>query len=320
MANINAILSGSKLKRESVPSTYEIKMIHYTKLRPSKMQNREERNIEELADLLELSGEIKQPLLVRRAMGDTYEVIAGHRRRLAAIYNVEQKGLQKFAFLPCKVDVTDDVESEINLIITNTGTDGLTDMELVEAVMRLKELLPRKETSDLKGRELRKRIAETLNKSVTKIGQLEHIGNNLSQEGKKALEERKINVSVADALASLSVEEQKRLLKKDSLQLKDVELKKRKAKEKTLEVESQNSLETYLTWDIWMDIEETRERYYRQEYSHGTVVIKAYYYIKNGITGWHAEEYYWLPEGMNQYFRNCRKEYKEILRLLTEDT
>lgn len=241
MANINAILSGGKKDtpiragvgrgdQRGKNADYTIKMIHYSKLVPSKKQNREERRIEELADILELSGEIKQPLLVRKSLGDTYEVIAGHRRRLAAIYNVEVKGLKTFEFLPCKVESTDDIDMEISLITTNTGFDTLTDMEQVKAVMRLKELLPKKEnSSDLQGRELRKRIAETLNKSLTKIGQLEHIGNKLCDSGKQALEEKRITVSTADALASLPEEKQEQLLKKTDLKKKDVD----KLKEET---------------------------------------------------------------------------------------
>lgn len=241
MANINAILSGGKRERNTAAgSGYTIKMIHYSKLLPSKKQNREERNIEELADLLELSGEIKQPLLVRKALGDKYEVIAGHRRRLAAIYNVEEKGLKEFEFLPCKIETVDEIDAEISLITTNTGFDTLTDLEQVNAVMRLKELLPRKEKNgDLKGRELRKRIAETLNKSATKIGQLEHIGNNLSETGKHALATGKINVSTADALASLPAEKQEQLLQKPGLKVKDVKQSSQKPDTKAEQAETE---------------------------------------------------------------------------------
>lgn len=220
MASINSIMSGGTKKL--LGAGYNVKMIHYTKLIPSKKQNREERRIEELADMLELSGEIKQPLLVRKSQGDTYEVIAGHRRRLAAIYNVEEKGLKQFEFLPCKIETYDDTAMEIDLITTNISVDSLSDIEKVNAVMRLKELLPRQEGVDLKGRELRKRIAENMNMSPTKIGQLEHIGNKLGISGKEALAREEISVSTADALASLPEEKQEELLEQPELKLQDV--------------------------------------------------------------------------------------------------
>lgn len=277
-------------------------MIHYTKLVPSKKQNRGERRIEELADILELSGEIKQPLLVRKSLGDTYEVIAGHRRRLAAIYNVEHKGLKNFEFLPCKVEVTDDIDMEISLITTNTGFDTLTDMEQVNAVMRLKELLPKKENvGDLQGRELRKRIAESLNKSITKIGQLEHIGNKLCEDGKQALEEKKITVSTADALASLPEKDQKELLQQPKLKKKDVD--KRKAdivvvqdsedivpdneplepvsEIKTLKNNDQRGkfLDGYHEWPVWFRVPEASEIYFRYDLPDESSIVVCEYNI-----------------------------------------
>lgn len=330
MANINAILSGGKReKRNDTGAGYTVKMLHYSKLVPSKKQNREERKIEELADLLELSGEIKQPLLVRKVLGDKYEVIAGHRRRLAAIYNVEHKGLKEFEFLPCKIEASDEVDAEISLIITNTGFDSLTDLEQVKAVMRLKELLPKKENNgDLKGRELRRRIAETLNKSATKIGQLEHIGKNLSEAGQQALETGKINISLADALASLPVEKQDEFLQKPDLKVKDVkktgQKQGRKAGQDRGACDGQVSipeepdipedtglsdmknkkqrkefLDTFHNWRIWFQVPEASEIYYRYDLPDGCSFVVCEY---NSFCEWMAQYRDMDPEQVHQRY------------------
>lgn len=315
MASINSIMSGGTKKL--LGAGYNVKMIHYTKLIPSKKQNREERRIEELADMLELSGEIKQPLLVRKSQGDTYEVVAGHRRRLAAIYNVEEKGLKQFEFLPCKIETYDDTAMEIDLITTNISVDSLSDIEKVNAVMRLKELLPRQEGVDLKGRELRKRIAENMNMSPTKIGQLEHIGNKLGISGKEALAREEISVSTADALASLPEEKQEELLEQPELKLQDVKeaVSKRKKQESyTIENKKKISFPTdasekkdsiYVTFtvgDIEEYLEEATEK--MREYESETLDV---------LSGKIRKQQKMLIEGLHLLLEKSKHKNKEVL-------
>ena len=61
--------------------------------------------IEELAALIEVSGGVKQPGLVVPLGGGKYKVIAGHRRRLASIFLVEQ-GKEQYRKMPCMVEET----------------------------------------------------------------------------------------------------------------------------------------------------------------------------------------------------------------------
>jgi len=228
MASIGSILQRND---QTIKVGYEVKLIHYTKVRPSSMQNREERNIESFADILEEAGEIKQPLLVRKSIGDTYEVLAGHRRRLAAIYNVEKKGLKQFEFLPCKIDKSDDVNAEINLITTNITIDVMTEVEKLEAVVRLKELLPKKYGKDLKGRALREKIASTLDLSTSKIAKLEAVSNNLIEDGKNLIKENKLPISNAYEMSTLDKESQQKLIDKGKLDLDTIKKEKNEKKE-----------------------------------------------------------------------------------------
>ena len=59
--------------------------------------------IEELATLIELAGGVKQPGLVVPMGGGKYKLLAGHRRRLASIFLVEQ-GKKEFKSMPCMVE------------------------------------------------------------------------------------------------------------------------------------------------------------------------------------------------------------------------
>ena len=57
-------------------------LISIRKLEESKLQYRDipQEDTERLADLIELDGEVLQPLLVRKSGADTYEILAGHKR------------------------------------------------------------------------------------------------------------------------------------------------------------------------------------------------------------------------------------------------
>ena len=63
-------------------------LISIKNLEESKLQYRDipQEDVEKLADLIELDGEVLQPLLVRKAGADTYEILAGHKRYRACKY------------------------------------------------------------------------------------------------------------------------------------------------------------------------------------------------------------------------------------------
>ena len=108
MASFNRLFSPSAeegIKREKKPGTPKISSLHYEKLSRSPHQYREfaRRDVEQLADIIAADGGILQPLLVRRSDADQYEILAGHKRWEAARVLAEERGLEKYAFLPCIV-------------------------------------------------------------------------------------------------------------------------------------------------------------------------------------------------------------------------
>ena len=147
MALLNHILGEDKPKEKGV--SFPVIMVHYTKLIPSEMNNYSIEGIKELARMIQLSGGVKQNLLARKKTADEYELIAGHRRRLAEKYLVEELGEEQYGMMPVHVEKEDDTLSEINLIITNCAARERSDWEKMMEVERLTELIQFMQTCKL---------------------------------------------------------------------------------------------------------------------------------------------------------------------------
>lgn len=217
---------------------FTVTMVHYTKLIPSENNNYSMESIKELAQMIVLAGGVKQNLLARKKTPDEYELIAGHRRRQAVKYLVEELGHEEYAMLPVHVERDGDLMSEVNLILTNCGARNRSDWERMMEVTRLTELLKAMQTGSqeerdrfrewiglepgLSGRELRKLVAELTGMSETKVAQLNHINNNLAPEMMDKFQTGQIGVSVANEAAGLPAEKQQELAGKDEVKLADV--------------------------------------------------------------------------------------------------
>ena len=263
MAKLENLLS--RPAREDRPG-FAVTMIHYSKLYPSRNNNYSLENIQELANMILLSGEVKQNLVARKKAPDEYELIAGHRRRLAVKYLVEERGLERFAMVPVHLEKSDDVRSELNLILINAGARERSDYEKMNEVARLTELLQALQTGTeedrelfrevsgqdpalVGGRELRKIIAEKLGLGETKTANLKHIHSKLSPELKEHFRDGTIGISAANEAAGLSAEKQRELAEQDKISMEDVRRKKEKSvsdsdtkPEEALQVEGQMSM------------------------------------------------------------------------------
>lgn len=137
---IDDILKNTEPKKTQSPP--KIAMIHYKKLYPSDDNFYDTKGIEELAASFRSTGGILQPLLVKKKDMGEYEVIAGHRRRLAAIFNTEQRGLKEYEFLPCIVlKNEEEIYDQLSLILTNFSIRDKTEYEKMLEVIKLKEVI-----------------------------------------------------------------------------------------------------------------------------------------------------------------------------------
>ena len=184
MADINTILKNKgSIKQSKEKKHYEVTMIHYTQIRPSKMQFYSQGDIEEQADSIELADGIMQPLVVRQQDADQYELLAGHRRLEAVKRLVENRKLTQYAMVPCHIEKANDWRAEYLLIMTNSYREKSGYEKMME-VQRLSEILPHLPGSEeLKGRALRGRIAKELKTGETSVQNYNYIYNHLCQKG-----------------------------------------------------------------------------------------------------------------------------------------
>lgn len=236
MTSLESLLK-SKKDATRTPA-FSVTMIHYTKLIPSEMNAYSTESIEELANMIMLSGGVKQNLLARKTAPEEYELIAGHRRRLAVKYLVEERGLKEFAMVPVHVEKDGDLLSEIDLILTNCGARERSDWEKMMESTRMADLVKalQKGTEEeqkrfravfgcdpnMNARDLRKLVADTLGLSVTKVANLNHINSGLAPELKERFKNGDIGVTVANEAAGLPPERQIEIAEKETISIADV--------------------------------------------------------------------------------------------------
>lgn len=223
---------------QETENAFSVAMLDVEDLMPGKGNFYSTENIDELAAAIELSGCIEQNLVVKPEAHGKYEVIAGHRRRLAALKLVEE-GKEEYRKVPCRIKKeSDEIRDRLSLIFTNATARQLTDWEKVKQAEELKEVLTQykkalQEENKDKPKEERERIgrvreivAQMLNTSTTQVGRMESISNNLSQDFKEELEKGNINISTAHELSRLDEEGQKKAYgqyeEKGELHIKDV--------------------------------------------------------------------------------------------------
>ena len=224
MANLNAILknkmglSAEQAKKSKVLASLSgsyrqnMKSIHYSQLVPNTNQFYTEKELEDLADIIQILGGVAQNLLVRKKDAEQYEILAGHRRWRASQI-VVQRGFPEYAYLPCLVIECNDDVAELLLILTNSSArSDLNGYEQMMQVVRLQELLPKiNKDETLKGRVLRKEIALSTKRSESTIQNLMYTAKHLSKDGMQAFKEEKLTPAAALYLAKQSCQEKSNL-------------------------------------------------------------------------------------------------------------
>lgn len=154
---------------------------------------------------------LQQYPVIRPVEGtDEYEVIAGHKRRLA-ILRLLDEGKAEYEMIPCRVETPDDIRNELILIFTNSTQRERTDYEKMREIERVRELLTEyQKTHELTGRR-QNIIAEILGTNKTKVGTLDKINNNLIAPFVEEFAAGKISTSAANEIAGLEQDAQQAL-------------------------------------------------------------------------------------------------------------
>lgn len=242
---LSDITSGTPAAGKGEKAAFTVRMINYKKLIPSEENRYSMNEIEELANMIELAGGVKQNLLAKKIAPEEYELISGHRRRAAVEYLVEKKGMKQYEMVPVHLESAGSAADRLMMYLSNAGQrkksdyDRMVEMEGVTGALwelqagteedrkKFCEFCEVDVPERIGGRAFREVVARKLGLSVTKYANLAHISKNLSPELKARFESGEIGISTANAAASLSLEGQKQLAKEKNISLEDA----RKAKE-----------------------------------------------------------------------------------------
>ena len=183
---------------------------------------------------IELVG-ILQPCIVKKPVNGKYDVIAGHRRRLASLALVEE-GKEQFRYIPC-VYKKEETADKLAIIMANSFRDK-TDFEKMVEIIQLKELVRDiKKEYNLAGR-VREMQEELTGITKAQISRYEAIYNNLEKELMEEFKAGRLIMSVAVEVSGMEHEWQmkayERLLENGELTLPEV-----KQMKKQIEAESQ---------------------------------------------------------------------------------
>lgn len=160
-------------------------------------------SLAELAESIRELG-ILHPIVVRPlsgVSGDKYEIVSGHRRKLAA----EMAGLTE---VPCVVKVMDDTEAELALIDANVETRQLSPMEMARSIRKKKQLLGIK--SGVRASMTSAECAEVFGVSERQFHKLDKL-NDLIIPLQNLIDSGRLGITLGERLASLSPDLQQTL-------------------------------------------------------------------------------------------------------------
>ena len=227
---------------EKRPVTQKIKRIHYSKIMESVYQYRERQNdvVEALADLIKADGKVLEPCIVRKSGGDTYELIAGHKRRRACVYLAEQEGMEQFALIPCIEEDMTDVRAEFAVYSSN-GYDEKTPYEIMREIEGMSRLLTEhpEEFPEFAGKgRLVEKLASQLQMSRSVVSDYKNISHNLGGKGMEAFKDGRLDKSAAVTLASMPEKDQDEIIEQGLTKREEIKgymLEKNQAQEPSAE-------------------------------------------------------------------------------------
>ncbi len=219
-------------------------------LHPSRDNFYPESEIEELADNMLLVGHL-EPILVGRVDGGDM-ILSGHRRYAAIKRNIA-RGHGEFKKVRCLVREMSYNMFMLTLISGNAFTRKMDDATLVRQEAEYKKWLQAAVENgeiQIEG-DVRSYIAKAFGRSVTKIAQVDKINSSLVDEGKKALEEGRINFSKAYETSRLDDDElQRRVIQDENLLSGDVKKMVNKLKQEPSE---QDPPEQKISFSVFPD-------------------------------------------------------------------
>lgn len=237
MEQTGAGLLSEASKNVDVEDTMEIVYIPREQIIKNPKNKYSISNIRELADLIALMG-IREPLGIR-AEGDHYKLIEGERRLTAIDLLIEEGKWGKDQDIPCIIrnqltinvdaELTPDELEVLEISGTNAGQRKYSEADYLYEVENLEPIYKKlkkagigvfeytspngeKVKQVIEGKKTRQLLAEKLKVSPAQAGKISKVVNKGTDELKNAIKDGTVNLSVAGEMASLSKEEQNKIL------------------------------------------------------------------------------------------------------------
>lgn len=203
--NINSFLNEESKKE--IKSDWKPVKLSVHKLRPAagkeNFYHMDDKEVEETARTIELVGIQQYPVVKPVAGTDEYEIIAGHKRRLA-ILKLIAEGKTEYEMIPCKIETAEDsIKNRLILIFTNSTQRERTDYEKMQEIKEVRQLLEEWQKDNKIPGKMQNVIADFLGTNKTKIGTLEHIDSKLIEPFKAEFAAGKISTNAANEIAGL---------------------------------------------------------------------------------------------------------------------
>ena len=216
--NLNAIVANTL--------TDSIKMIDIDELHESDDNFFEINNIEEFAETILGQGGVKDNLIVR-PLDDGYEIISGHRRKIAVQYLLD-KGENISHYLPCLVqNYNDNDDKLLDIVLMNISSRQISDSEMWKSYEIIDKVLKNKKSAGEKFGRVRDKLAEYLGVSASQVKKIQNIDNNAIEPVKTAIENGELSISTANEIAKLNNDEQEKLIKNSNInEIKHKDVKK----------------------------------------------------------------------------------------------
>lgn len=201
--------------KKDIKSDWKPIRVSVHKLRPAagkeNFYHMDDKEIVETARTIELVGLQQYPVVKPVEGTDEYEIIAGHKRRLAVL-KLLSEGKPEYEMIPCKVEAAEDsIKNRLILIFTNSTQRERTDYEKMREIKEVKELLTEWKKNNKLPDKMQNVIAEILGTNKTKIGTLENIDKNLIEPFKAEFEQGNISTNAANEIAGLEQDAQQAL-------------------------------------------------------------------------------------------------------------
>lgn len=201
--------------KKEIKSDWKPIRISVHKLRPAagkeNFYHMDDKEIVETARTIELVGLQQYPVVKPVEGTDEYEIIAGHKRRLAVL-KLLSEGKPEYEMIPCKVEAAEDsIKNRLILIFTNSTQRERTDFEKMQEIKEVKELLTEWKKDNKLPDKMQNIIAEILGTNKTKVGTLENIDKNLITPFMEEYAAGNISTNAANEIAGLEQDAQQAL-------------------------------------------------------------------------------------------------------------